>query len=218
MTKVLSIIFILVDCFIFGQSNRFDPGQAPDTLLRLTFKQKIDKATKFDCEYIKLKVVDLDTINYSLSLDVEFLFPDKALTELVGKIISTSSNRTKKTLHIVTAKSRFSDSPKTRLVVSDSSLKVASINSMEINKQIYFAIGLEVGKMCPTFNLYLEFSPNDWYFFKYECGDMKSVSSDKDYNNLLEKSGHKGCYTYGLTAPVQRTKFLHELSRTNNWH
>ncbi|HON18985.1 MAG TPA: hypothetical protein PK990_07445 [Salinivirgaceae bacterium] len=86
---------------------------------------------------------------------------------------------------------------------------VSNFLDRPVNKTMKGAVEIRYIKQKPEVMIYLEPTPNLWYFFVYKQNSMLSVSSDELYNSMIEKikfkhrtiSRGKQTYTYYLTYP-----------------
>lgn len=72
--------------------------------------------------------------------------------------------------------------------ISDGPIGVGSILKNEINREFPGVIKIEKtrNKKDKIF-IYLAPDPNTWYFFEYVNGNMKAVSSNKEFNNIIKE-------------------------------
>jgi hypothetical protein len=96
-------------------------------------------------------------------------------------------------------------------------LGVGNILEKTVNKFVEGSIEIRYIKSRPEFIIYLEPTPNHWYFFKYTLNSLLSVSSDPIYNEMIDKIKLKNRklkaegakYTYYLTYPRVKDESLY---------
>jgi len=64
---------------------------------------------------------------------------------------------------------------------------ITSILDVQVNKFVKGAIQTGTSRTGDYFFIYLEFSPDYWYFFRYKRGIMLAVSSDKKFNEMIQE-------------------------------
>jgi hypothetical protein len=64
---------------------------------------------------------------------------------------------------------------------------ITSILDVQVNKYVKGAIQTGTSRTGDYFMIYLEFSPNYWYFFRYKRGIMLAVSSDPKFNEMIQE-------------------------------
>jgi len=73
-------------------------------------------------------------------------------------------------------------------------------------------------------NIYIELDPMHWYFFSYTNNLLSTISSNVDYNNLIqnakpdkrEQKTDKGKFSYQIGSTTQKTIFLRHFDNSGN--
>ena len=82
---------------------------------------------------------------------------------------------------------KFTWNPKSRSLVSESPIGIAMLGDNQINKYVDGYIEISRKRSGSVINMYFEVG-NDWYYFNYAMNKMQSISSRKDYNDLIKKA------------------------------
>lgn len=111
--------------------------------------------------------------------------------------------------------------PDLRSFISKGPFGVAGIQKDLINKQVDGYVEIGKRRTGDILNVYIEISPQEWYFFTYGNGIMQAVSSNNDFNNILagvkeDKRTLKGKtdedgYQYIISTPERRIAFLRKM-------
>ena len=93
-----------------------------------------------------------------------------------------------------------------------------SMDKKQVNKYFDGHVFLQRSKKGEEYNLYIELTPDTWYYFNYTKGVMRCLSSKEDFNNIIvnlkdEKREGKGAkndgpYTFLLGTEISMKKFL----------
>jgi len=75
-----------------------------------------------------------------------------------------------------------------RSFVSTGPIGIASIRDGMVNRYLSGKIEMTKKRNGDEFTLYLEISPNDWYFFNYRNNVMQFLSSDLDLNDKIREA------------------------------
>lgn len=148
---------------------------------------------------------------------------EKALMELAGKEKATkymqelnlygtykkTPDELQQTIFLSDLKLEWT--PKTSSYRYKGFISVSNITGYNINKQVYGYIEFIKKRGGDQFNLYLEPSEGNWYFFTYRNGVMSTLSSNMDYNNIVrdtkpEKRELKGKTPYEYNAGTENQK------------
>ena len=68
---------------------------------------------------------------------------------------------------------------------STGELGIANLCGAQINKKVKGTLEVERKRSGDGLTLYLEITPDLWYFFTYKRGFMQVLSSDKEFNNIV---------------------------------
>ncbi len=68
---------------------------------------------------------------------------------------------------------------------STGELGIANLNGAQINKKVKGTLEVERKRSGDGLTLYLEITPDLWYFFTYKRGFMQVLSSDKQFNDIV---------------------------------
>ena len=82
---------------------------------------------------------------------------------------------------------KFTWNPKSRSFVSDGKIGIASSDDAQLNKYVTGYIEIARKKGGNVLNMYFE-TGDDWYYFSYQANKMQSISSKKEYNELIKKA------------------------------
>jgi hypothetical protein len=200
ITFRLLIIISLSFSFAFGQDS---------------FLRKIKTFEKYNSKYIKFTFTNIDSVKTSLSLQLQFYFNNKATEILCNKInLTDKPTINNHSINLIFDNLTLADSSYW-LMYNDSAI-IKTINNVSIKTSGRFIIGLQPKKVCSILYLYFEFNPDEWYFFKYDCGLMVSLSTNEDFNKILTKAKHKSkdSYSYDISNRKNRDEFLYKLMRT----
>lgn len=64
---------------------------------------------------------------------------------------------------------------------------ISNIGKEQINKYVDAKIEIIKKRSGDILNMYIEIDKNNWYFFNYTRGIMQTISSDTDYNTLIQE-------------------------------
>ena len=64
---------------------------------------------------------------------------------------------------------------------------IGNINKLEINKYVDGLIRIEKKRSGDIVDIYLELDENNWYYFNYRRGVMKTVSSNEEFNTRIKE-------------------------------
>jgi len=116
---------------------------------------------------------------------------------------------------------RMSWNPDLKSYISSGPFGVAGIQKDMINRQVDGFVEIGKRRTGDILNVYIEISPQEWYFFTYGNGIMQAVSSNNDFNNILagikeDKRTLKGKtdedgYQYIISTPERRIAFLRKM-------
>jgi len=105
-----------------------------------------------------------------------------------------------------------------RSFVSYGPIGIGSINDKQINKYVDGYVVMEKRRGGDVLNIYLEISPNQWYYFNYNNLIMQAISSNDTFNNelseldekkrILKQEETKQLYQYIISTRRKRTDFI----------
>ena len=109
--------------------------------------------------------------------------------------------------------------------ISPNNVSLSNINGHKVDRMIPGIVEVRPHSLGDEINIYIQITPNDYYFFNYRRGVMNIISSDKELNNLIassprrlsNKSGNSqtGSFRYQLGGLKQMQKFLNRVSWNN---
>jgi hypothetical protein len=106
-----------------------------------------------------------------------------------------------------------------RAYVSHGSIGIANVGKNQVNRYARGIIEFSKKRTGDDFTIYLELSPNDWFFFNYRNKVMQALSSDLSFNDMLREDVQsrseqkrvgnlaKG-YSYTLATERKKRDFL----------
>lgn len=103
-------------------------------------------------------------------------------------------------------------SPKYRAWYSTGKIGVSHVQSTNVNARMEGLIEIKYTGENPIVTLYLEPSPDSWYFFGYD--DLKRLgmrSAQDDFNTAIEtkgKEGKEGTFFFALAEAYEKNKFI----------
>jgi len=100
-------------------------------------------------------------------------------------------------------------------------IAVANIGKNQVNKYVFGFIRIEKSRRGDSFEMLLEPSLTDWYYFKYSAGTFSGISSDENFNQVVydtkpgqrEKKENGLFYQYGLGSSTYMKRFKKEMYR-----
>jgi hypothetical protein len=107
----------------------------------------------------------------------------------------------------------------TRSYVSYGNIGIASIGKSQVNRYAKGIIEFSKKRNGDDFTIYLELTPNDWFFFNYRNNVLQALSSDLAFNDLVREDAQsraeqkragdlaKG-FTYTLATERKKRDFL----------
>ena len=103
-------------------------------------------------------------------------------------------------------------SPKQRAWYSTGKIGVSHVQGTSVNAKMDGMVEIKYTGATPIVNVYLEASPDAWYFFTYD--DLKRLgirSAQDEFNTAIEtkgKEGKEGTFFFVLAESYERNKFL----------
>lgn len=218
MKHKLSILLILATVLTYGQTGRYqsktDAGKMFDTI-PLTFHQKLTRYSAFAPSPVSFKAYDLDTINSSLSFELEFIFSKKAFKMLLKDLLGDSLYEkmpVSKKLTIRSNKLTLRNAPGKDFLCTESTIDINAINGKAVNKTLPVLVLLKGIENYPALDVYMPVSDTAWYYFTYYKGVMYGVSSNDKFNYTLNNFQSSGKhYFYSICAAARRDMFLRKL-------
>ncbi|MES2515981.1 MAG: hypothetical protein V4580_17640 [Bacteroidota bacterium] len=182
MRYCLYLLFSFITAFANAQGRYIpfiDTNEAFDTI-PLTFRQKLNKFTDFGSKGISFEYRDLDTVNCKLSFDLEFLFSEKALLIFLKDLLNDSILKNisvSKKLSIKSNTLILKNKIAMNYLHTDSIINIHSINGTLLNKDLPIFVFLKKTRYdSPKFDLYIELSATEWYYFFYYKAVLSAVS------------------------------------------
>jgi hypothetical protein len=117
--------------------------------------------------------------------------------------------------------------PVHRSYLSYGDIEVGLIGNHQINKKIKGRVQMIQNGIATELRIYLEANLDSWYYFTYNGVSMGAISSDENFNDILQntpekerktKTGNGKIYTYRLASPSEKRTFIKniELNDYNN--
>jgi len=187
------------------------------------FKQ-FSALTQLNNKEIDIKYSVTDSMEFLISLDLNFLFSKKALALMTKTIKEDTSllnfhsgyNQEKKAT-LCFEKLHFKYNKDRNSFITDSIINISAINGNKIEKTIYGYIELMPVNTETMLFIYLQNS-NYFFFFKYNNGLMQTKSSINEYDNIIYKTPvrkrnfkRKG-YGYYLSSERTAKEFIHSVN------
>jgi hypothetical protein len=163
----------------------------------------------------------VNTADDNLYMAMKFLsgaeMADKYLTQLslTGRIKDLPKELNPQ---IFLADVRLKWNTKTRSLVSDGSLGIATVNGSQIYKYVDGVIEIARKRSGNILNMYFEVG-SDWYFFSYQANKMQAYSSRADFNlavkeamtaekNILKTGSGEAPYAFIIATEKRKKDFL----------
>ncbi|MBP3254172.1 MAG: hypothetical protein J6M30_06670 [Bacteroidales bacterium] len=112
--------------------------------------------------------------------------------------------------------------PVRRCYISLSDVELAAINGVQINKKIRAKIQMIKSGINTEIRLYFEQDLDNWYYFAYNGTSMGAISSDDNFNDLVQKAKDKDFkgsngkkYTFRLSTPSEKRTFIKNIELSN---
>jgi hypothetical protein len=206
--------------------STINDSTALNVLLALDFffSEEALKVMADDINAADLKGIDISNINYTKPLR-EFLGQedaDKLLTEL------SLYGQYKKFPEILAHTMIFTDlglywNADTRSYLNTGKIGISNLWKTSVNRYVDGYIEIIKRRTGDMFNIYLECSPDKWYFFSYSGGTMQVLSSNKDFNDRLVglkeeqrviKGGNgEASYQFIISTSDKKTTFLRKMKQ-----
>lgn len=71
---------------------------------------------------------------------------------------------------------------------SFSKIGISNIGKEQVNKYVEGKIEIVKKRSGDILNIYLEIDKNNWYFFNYTRGMLQAISSDADFNTIIQET------------------------------
>jgi hypothetical protein len=114
---------------------------------------------------------------------------------------------------------------KNNAYISSGSIGITSIRKTQLNKTVDGKIALWKKRTGDILDIYLEVDKNNWYYFRYTKGLLTAVSSDPEFNKIIqalksdkrEQKGEKGQtpYQFSIGSEQQKNLFDRKLKQDN---
>jgi hypothetical protein len=107
----------------------------------------------------------------------------------------------------------------TRSYVSYGSIGIANVGKNQVNRYTKGIIELSKKRNGDEFTIYLELSPNDWFFFNYRNNVLMTLSNDLTFNDIIREEAQSRTeqkrvggiargFTYTLATERKKRDFL----------
>jgi len=127
---------------------------------------------------------------------------------------------------LVVSDIKFTWNPKSRSLVSESPIGIAMMGDNQINKYVDGYIEISRKRSGSVINMYFEVG-NDWYYFNYAMNKLQSISSRKDYNDLIKKAMESDKniqkaedklpqYAFIISTEKRKTDFLKKIGKSGD--
>jgi hypothetical protein len=94
---------------------------------------------------------------------------------------------------------------------------LVNVYGQQINKKVKGMMEIERKRSGDGFSLYLEITPNLWYFFNYKRGLMQAYSSDAKFNNVIVAIKGNDRKLEAKRGEASYLFFLSDISKRNNF-
>ena len=106
-------------------------------------------------------------------------------------------------------------SPVYKAFYSVGKIEVASIQKKDINKSVNGYIEIRKSGKGDIINIYLEPTPNHWYFITYNDNRLATISSDDEVNTVIRGKSKgelpdRSKFYFVAAEPIEKQKFVHE--------
>ncbi|MBP7497179.1 MAG: hypothetical protein KA792_05920 [Bacteroidales bacterium] len=113
--------------------------------------------------------------------------------------------------------------PETRTFISSGPIAIGNMYREQINKYVDGYIALQKRKTGDQLYFYIELTPNDWFYFEYDCRKhlMSAISSNADFNKAitetkadnrkLKAKGSQDIYSYYISTDRRKNEFLRKI-------
>jgi len=215
MTLIARILSILT----LSCSTTLSEGQ-------INYLIQLDSAINFDNKGLTVTYTNLDTIRNTLDMSIDFHFSKKALKQMaghfhadttLGQLPDYSAEIHGQTLELQDIKLTWNkDWP--RSFITAGQIPVLAINNETVGKYLNGYLELQIKKSGNQLHIYLHDNSDNWYFFSFIRGYMYTLSSNDEFNSIIErtsvkkkrlraKKGELG-YFYLLTNRLKMSRYL----------
>jgi hypothetical protein len=223
-----------------GQVKTTTVGQATNFSINDSTVFKLMMTINFFIEDKAMKRMFQDMEAYLGSAQaVDFGKPEfeKGLRELLGK---EKGDKAISDLNLNGGFRRFPDELEKTMFLNDLNMKydkesksflsvgkigLGNIYKNEFNRYVGGVVQLKKQKSGDIFTVYIELDQSNWYYFSYFKGVMSCVSSNKEFNTILNEVKSKNrkmevdkgpSYQYSICAVNKKDAFLKKIKRTEN--
>ncbi len=107
--------------------------------------------------------------------------------------------------------------PVLRSYIGKGNFELATVGKYQVNRTIRTRIQLLKGALAPTLRIYIEASPDHWYYFEYNGSAMDVLSSNETINEMINeiprddrefKTESGKIYVYRVATPAQKRNFI----------
>jgi hypothetical protein len=100
---------------------------------------------------------------------------------------------------------------------STGEIGLVNVFGQQINKKVKGMMEIERKRSGDGFSLYLEITPNLWYFFNYKRGLMQAYSSDAKFNDVIVAIKGKDRKLEAKRGESSYVFFLSDIKKRNNF-
>jgi hypothetical protein len=195
--------------------------------LDFLFSDEALKVMADDLNASDLKGIDISNTNYTKPLR-EFIGQEEADKLLVELSLYGQYRKFPEVLDhsIVFTDLTLVWNQDTRSYLNVGQIGVSNIKRTSVNRYVKGYVEVIKRRTGDMFNIYLEASPEKWYFFSYSGGTMQALSSNKDFNDKLTglkedqrviKGGDgEQSYQFIISTSDKKTTFLRKMKQLNN--
>ena len=107
--------------------------------------------------------------------------------------------------------------PVLRSYIGKGNFQLGTVGKYQVNRTIRTRIQLQKGALAPTLKIYIEASPDHWYYFEYNGSAMDVLSSNELVNEKINeipredrefKTEGGKIYVYRVATPAQKRNFI----------
>ncbi|PID92489.1 MAG: hypothetical protein CSA96_02880 [Bacteroidetes bacterium] len=196
---------------------------------RFTTRLLLGMDFPFSAEALAIMGHEIDSLPDLEPVDLTSLHYQLGMRDLLG---AATAGKLERELALNGAYKEIPDSWKNSLFFNDIRLKwnqdsrsfryngkvgIGNIGDVQVNKKVEAYIEFVEKGSGDVFDIYLRIDPNTWYYFAYSPGGLQVLSSNRDFNNLINdlkakdrRSKTKGerPYIYSLSAQRRLDLFV----------
>ena len=110
---------------------------------------------------------------------------------------------------------RMNWDPVRRSYLASGEAEVATVGGVQVNKKMRVKIQMIKSSINTEIRMYFEQDLDNWYYFTYNGNSMGAISSDENFNDLVQKAKDKDFkgangkkYTFRLSTPSEKRTFI----------